>query len=176
MADRPDSVLFQWLASLDTLSYYELLQVDERAELHEIQEGFRKFAVTFHPDGHAAGSADERKAAHTIFKRGTEAHRVLSNMDLRALYDEELSRGTKRSVKLSSALPPKPGSSLAPKARKDLLKSPAAVPFLLKAEEHAKRGEYAQAKLQLSIAMQRDFGNPVLEEFQKELEEKSKKR
>jgi hypothetical protein len=57
-----------------------------------------------------------------------------------------------------------------PGFRVDQLRSPAARPFVLRAEELAKGGDPKQAKIQLVMAMHMDKGNPALTEFAKQLD------
>src|SRR5262249_19013748 len=88
--------LRQWLTVLDDLSYYDLLRVPHHAAYDEIKAAFTTFCRTFHPDAHAARGTSERGAICFIFKRGTEAYRVLSDPTLRASYDAGLVRGQLR--------------------------------------------------------------------------------
>ena len=78
----------QWLAALDSISYYELFRVEKGATPDEIRDAFHKFAESFHPDGHQWRHPTEQAAISYIFKRGTEAYRVLTDHPLRVRYDE----------------------------------------------------------------------------------------
>lgn len=42
----------QWLAALDSISYYDLFRVAPSASPDALRDGFHAFAESFHPDGH----------------------------------------------------------------------------------------------------------------------------
>ena len=44
--------LRQWLATLDSISYYQLFNVTPEATFDDLRNGFHAFAESFHPDGH----------------------------------------------------------------------------------------------------------------------------
>lgn len=169
----------QWLAALDTLSYYELFRVEQTASADGVRDAFHVFAETFHPDGHTWRHPTELAAIGYIFKRGTEAYRVLSDPQLRFRYDEALANGILRPENLivesqgaraQSMAPPNLAGGLGSRAS-DKIRAPGARPFVLRAEELAKKGDPQQAKLQLVMAMHLDAKNPALEAFAKELDD-----
>lgn len=171
--------LAQWLAALDRVSYYELLSVPPSANYDELQEAFHRFADDFHPDAHLGRPADEREAIATIFKRGAEAYRVLSDLPSRASYDEGLARGVLRadpSSRSSSRTRAASASGAGGGRLIDRVRTQAAKPFVVRAEELAKKGDAKQAKLQLVLAMHLDPGNEALERFAKELEDAARRK
>ena len=167
--------LRQWLAVLDSLSYYQLFRVDPRVGHDELRVAFHDFAESFHPDTHHWRHPNEQAAIGRIYRRGTEAWRVLSDPMLRGRYDEALANGILRPENLivemnqsRSLAPPNPN---APGARLvDRLRNPGARPFILRAEELLKKGDPKQAKIQLVMAMHMDKGNAALEAFGKDLD------
>ncbi|MDB4945482.1 MAG: hypothetical protein JWP97_5016 [Labilithrix sp.] len=171
----------QWLAALDSLSYYDLFRVEPQANADAVRDGFHAFAETFHPDGHQWRHPSEIAAIGFIFKRGAEAYRVLSDPQLRFRYDEALANGILRPENLIvEQQSMRPGSlSMAPPGAAgglgnrpvDKIRAPGARPFVLRAEELAKKGDPQQAKLQLVMAMHLDPKNPALEAFASELDE-----
>jgi curved DNA-binding protein CbpA len=64
-------------------NYYDLLQVHPQAELETIHRVYKIFAARYHPDNQATGDAER-------FKLYNEAHRILSDPELRAAYDATL--------------------------------------------------------------------------------------
>jgi DnaJ-class molecular chaperone len=161
-----------WLSVLDDLTHYELLGAPSQAGPDDLKQAFHVFADTFHPDAHSGRASDEREAIGRIFRHGAEAYRVLGDPDLRASYDASLAEGVLPSVaSRRSSLPPGRERS-APKRLEDWLKSPAARPFARRAEELAKKGDWKQAKLQLTLARHHEPNNEGLEQFLKGLEEK----
>jgi DnaJ-class molecular chaperone len=163
----------QWLSSLDALSYYELFRLGERASYDDLRAAFHAFAEIFHPDGHVHRDPSELAAIAYIFKRGTEAYRVLSDPQLRTRYDEALARGILRPESLVvelDASAAKAATARSSSRPSDQLKNAGARPFVLRAEELARNGDPKQAKLQLVMAMHMDPKNAALEAFAKDLE------
>jgi curved DNA-binding protein CbpA len=168
--------LRQWLEALDFISYYDLFRAPPRATHDELRAAFHAFAETFHPDAHRWRHPNEQAAIGRIYRRGTEAWRVLSDPALRPRYDDAVAGGILRPESLivemdgprSLASP-----SLAPGAGRliDKVRSPGARPFVLRAEELMKSGDPKQAKIQLVMALHMDKGNAALEAFGKQLDE-----
>lgn len=169
----------QWLAALDSISYYDLFRVAPSASPDALRDGFHAFAESFHPDGHQWRHPTEQAAIGYIFKRGTEAYRMLSDPQLRVRYDEALANGILRPESLiveidgprSHSMAPGGGAHGAGTRLVDKVRTPGARPFVLRVEELAKKGDPQQAKLQLVMAMHMDPKNPALEAYGKELDE-----
>jgi curved DNA-binding protein CbpA len=169
-----DEVLFAWLRVLDDLTYYELFAVEADAGADDIRRAFHEFCDAFHPDRHVARADGERAALSTIFKRGTEAYLVLSDVGLRGRYDEQLlATGGSRTTRISLAHSrPSSKQSAGPPKLEDSARSPAARPFARRAEELIAAGDFRQAKLQLVMANHMDPGNDALEAALRTLETK----
>lgn len=60
--------------------HYETLQLSPNADADTIDRVYRMLVKRYHPDNQATGNVEK-------FERVVEAHRVLSNPDLRAAYD-----------------------------------------------------------------------------------------
>ena len=165
----------QWLAALDAISYYDIFRVEKNASPDALRNAFHTFAESFHPDVHVWRHPNEQAAIGFIFRRGTEAYRVLSDPGLRARYDEALANGILRPEQLIVDIDnPQAKRSLAPGTPVrlvDKVKMPGARPFVLRAEELLKAGDPRQARIQLVMAMHMDKGNPALEAYAKELDE-----
>ena len=164
--------LRQWLAALDAISYYDLFRTQPTATHDQLRAAFHLFAETWHPDAHRWRHPNEQQAIGRIYRRGTEAWRVLSDPALRARYDEALKNGILRPEDLIVEM--ERPRSLTPAAAGrliDKVRSPGARPFVLRAEELLKKGDPKQAKIQLVMAMHMDKGNAALEAFGKQLDE-----
>lgn len=162
--------LQQWLDALDTLSYYALFGRPPSATYDELRGAFHDFADTFHPDGHLFRPESEQEAIGRIYRRGTEAWRVLSDPTLRARYDDALATGSVRPTAIAEMEAPR---SLAPPSNRliDTVRSSTARPFVIRAEELLKKGDPKQAKIQVVMALHMDKGNTALEAFAKRIDE-----
>jgi curved DNA-binding protein CbpA len=170
-----EDYLFAWLSVLDELTYYELFGVADSASPDDVRSAFHVFCDTFHPDRHLDLTGREREAVTTIFKRGTEAYVVLSDMALRAHYDAQLAtRPSQRPIRLSlSPLSrPPPARASGPPSLEESVRSSSARPFARRAEELLQKGDLRQAKLQLVMANHMDPGNQALEGALRDLEAK----
>jgi curved DNA-binding protein CbpA len=169
----------QWLAALDSISYYELFGIRPESTPDDIRVAFHAFAESFHPDVHQWRHPTEQAALSHIFKRGTEAYRVLSDPALRVRYDAAVKGGILRPEQLIVELesprsqPFNPGGGAVGGTKlSDKVRTPGARPFVLRVEELMKKGDAQQAKLQLVMAMHMDPRNPALEAYGKELDQK----
>jgi curved DNA-binding protein CbpA len=68
--------------SVGAINYYDLLQINPRAELETIQRVYRLFAARYHPDNLETGDAER-------FRGIQEAYEVLSDPRLRGEYDRQ---------------------------------------------------------------------------------------
>jgi curved DNA-binding protein CbpA len=144
--------------ALSDFDYYALLGVARDASADDIKAGFREFARHFHPDRYA-GDAERAAKATRVYQRATEAYRVLTSLEQRRLYDEQLGRGqlrldpevARRTSGRPSGVPGSP-EGYAPRAR----------PFVARAEQALRSKDYQQAKLNFQIALQHDSANEGL--------------
>lgn len=74
--------------SLQSLNYYELLQISPNAQASTIQRIYRYLAARYHPDNPDTGDPER-------FLILTRAYKALSDPERRAAYDAELQRGRK---------------------------------------------------------------------------------
>ena len=81
------------MGQLDDLDYYTLMGVDDHATLREIQRAFREFARKYHPDNYADRSEKRIDQATDIYRRGSEAYRILTDTKTRKAYDIALKHG-----------------------------------------------------------------------------------
>ncbi len=90
--ERDRGRIYEWLACLDHVTYYELFGLTETASTDEIRAAFHRFAEAFHPDVQADRSLVELAAITKIFRRGTEAYEALADPVARASYNDALAR------------------------------------------------------------------------------------
>lgn len=85
--------------TLDERSYYDLLNIEPRADVPTLRRAFYDVAAKLHPDRYATMSDDDvRRKLETIYARIAEGYRVLADPQKRQMYDEALARGQKRLV------------------------------------------------------------------------------
>lgn len=70
------------VCDMNKRDYYEVLQVEKKAEVIEIKKAYRKLALKYHPDRNPGD-----KEAEDRFKEAAEAYEVLSDPEKRQLYD-----------------------------------------------------------------------------------------
>jgi curved DNA-binding protein CbpA len=65
---------------IDSLNYFEILNLPQTATIGEIRRAYYQFARTLHPDKFfQIEDTDVREAIHRIYKRVTEAYGILKN-------------------------------------------------------------------------------------------------
>jgi DnaJ domain/PilZ domain len=75
------------------VDHYEVLQLSRNATSDTIQRVFRLIAQRYHPDNQETGNAE-------LFRQVVEAHRVLSDPEMRAAYDAQLAVETQGRFKI----------------------------------------------------------------------------
>lgn len=143
---------------LDKLDYYDLLRVPETANADDVRRAFHDFAMRYHPDRYSGSDAEKQDRAAAIYRRGAEAYRVLTDVEQRRRYDEGLRKGALRYEE-----PPKSGSSVRPSSGVLEVKNLRARPFFQKALEQIKAGDLKQAKLNLTLALNHEPDNALLQ-------------
>ncbi len=150
---------------LDELDYYSLLGVPPDATVDDIKAAFRAFARRYHPDRHA-GEPELVAKVTRIYRRATEAYRVLTHIDQRRAYDEQLSQGQLRldpeRVRKSARPSAPPGHAEVRDAR--------ARPFVTRAEQALRAKDYRLAKLNFQIALKHEPDNAALKQKLAEVE------
>lgn len=142
---------------LDELDYYALLGVSQDASVDAIKQAFRSFARRYHPDRHAGDPAMQAKVSR-IYRRATEAYRVLTQPEQRRAYDGQLAQGKLRFDPEQAWQSVRPS---VPAGQADV-RSGKARPFLAKAEQAMRASDWKQAKLHLQIALSHEPGNEAL--------------
>jgi curved DNA-binding protein CbpA len=160
---------------LDQLDYYDLLQVDESASADDVRRAFHVFAAKFHPDRFAGAPDEKTQRALTIYRRGAEAYRVLSDWELRQRYDWQRARGKLRfDPEDTSSAPsnPPPNASSSAASGPIQVRSHKARPFAQKAWDAYKKMDWPTARLNFKLAIQHEPGNALLEARLADVEQK----
>jgi curved DNA-binding protein CbpA len=146
-----------WLSVLAHLSHYEVLGVPQHASELEIQAAFHLFSERFHPDRHRGESHELRESIGTIFRRGSEAYRVLRQAEPRADYDLYLATSRPR---LSGA----PGADAELKSLAELCLTPGGRLHARQAARAISDGQLYEAAGLLERALVAEGTNQELEE------------
>src|SRR5262249_30250878 len=83
--------------NLDRVDYYTVLGVVRDADAESIRKAFYERAEIMHPDRHYhIVDSDLREKLYLVYKRVSEAYRVLATGDARREYDQQLANGKLR--------------------------------------------------------------------------------
>jgi DnaJ domain len=83
--------------NIDRVDYYTVLGVERDADVESIRKAFYERAEIMHPDRHYnIVDSDLREKLYVVYKRVSEAYRVLGIGETRREYDGQLSRGKLR--------------------------------------------------------------------------------
>lgn len=86
---------------MDRLTYYDFLGLRPDCDYIVVRDAFYARAQRFHPDRFVILEGQTvKRAVYSVYKRMTEAYNVLSDPELRRVYDEGLER--RRQVRLDA--------------------------------------------------------------------------
>jgi len=94
--DGDHARILDWAHQVDTLSYFELLQIPRDFDDARLLDAYHRFAAAFHPDAHPDAPEEVARALKLLFQRGVEAYRALGHPKLRRRYLHELEQGRLR--------------------------------------------------------------------------------
>ena len=147
----------------DRFDYYQVLEVTPVASADEIRTAFHRFARDHHPDNFV-GSPEEAARHTELYRLGSEAYRILLNPTKRKIYNEGLAKGVLRY-----------SEDRAEEKRRTIrapggvaLRSSKARTFFTRAHRAIEAEDWAQAKLNLKMAIQNEPDN---EDLKAKLEE-----
>src|SRR5262245_32426292 len=104
---------------LDRYPYHVFLGVDASAHGDELVEAFHRRAALLHPDRFYGLTDDAlRDKIYAVYKRITEAYRVLSDPEARRRWDEQRLAGATRLTSSGRWKPLRPEDALSEPARK----------------------------------------------------------
>ncbi len=142
-------------AGLATEPYHVFLGVAETCAGDDLRAAFHARAEMLHPDRfHVDGDPELRARVYAVYKRITEAYRVLGDPDTRRQYEEQRKEGAIRFERRE-----RPG---APAKRPEDLLSPGAKKYWGLVLEAERRGDTKGAKLNLQLALQMDPNSDLL--------------
>jgi hypothetical protein len=146
---------------LERTNYYRLLEVPETASTSAIKQAFFDRSIEFHPDRFMRLPDEELRARiYDIFKRMSEAFKVLINPEARSHYDSNLAREVRYIEREHRPLAVEDPTEDA--------RTPAGKKFLHHAVLAEVEGKLKSARMYLSMALQCEPDN---EELHARLEE-----
>lgn len=140
-------------AELDTLDYYQLLKLPAGASVAEVKDAYFRSSVELHPDRFMQLPDDELRAdIYEVYKRISEAFKVLINPETRARYDAMLSGADgPRTLRYLEHTRPPLSDSEDPTADAS---TPAAKRYLHYANLAEAEGNLRSARMYLTLALQ----------------------
>jgi DnaJ-class molecular chaperone len=157
MSEEDRRTIEELWSGLETQPYHVFLGVTEEAAGDDLRAAFHERAARFHPDRWYTGVDDEtRGKVYAVYKRITEAYRVLSTPDARRQYLAQRQAGANRLD------PSATDRQIGPKRPEDAVKNPAAKKYYLMALDAERRKDDRSAKLNLNLALQLDPDNEHL--------------
>jgi len=151
------------LKALDKSSYYVILGVPTNVGAEALQQAFHAFALEYHPDRYVADAPEMAELTAMVFKRGSEAFAILSNVALRAEYDEGLRHGLLRLVEgeLDKAKE-REAAKNRPRTLEELATTTKAKDLARKADRLIALQKFEEARVVLTDAVQDDHENDAL--------------
>ena len=148
--------------ALDTFDYYQLLELPHGASAAEVKTAYFERSIEFHPDRFMRLEDENLKLQlYDLFKRYTEAFKVLMDPNARAEYEEQLALpvpGGSREVRyMDIARPHRPSP-----AEEVAATTPAGRRYLQLAELAERKGNLKSARMYLTLATQVEPTNDVL--------------
>jgi DnaJ-class molecular chaperone len=141
--------------SLETAPYHVFLGVSEDAGGDELRKAFHVRAQQLHPDQYFNLEDEELKQQiYLVYKRITEAYRVLGDPALRKTYEQQRKDGKIRLEQTSRAPegPKRPDAVVGDKAKK----------YYTHALDCERRGDKNGAKMNFKLALQMDPESEVI--------------
>jgi DnaJ-class molecular chaperone len=155
----------------EVLDYYQLLGIVRTANADQIRSAFHRFARVHHPD-RFVGLPEESEQHTELYQHGSEAYRVLCDPMKRKIYDEGLVRGV---LRYSEDRAKEERRTMRPPGGVVLRSSKARV-FFTRAHKAMKSDDWAQAKLNLQMAIQNEPDNEGLQAKLEEVLQQMKSR
>ena len=153
--------LAEWDATLDRVSYYEILGLSQSDDRERVRHAFHAFALAFHPDSFQGSDPETQARVQRVFERGVEAYRALADPERRSDYDLALAKGELRLGKRVR----RDGVGVGARSLDEICRSPGAKLHAKRAEQMLTQGDLKQAHLELWRAVRAEDGpNPELME------------
>ncbi len=147
---------------INELDYYQILKIPQNASSSDLKAAYFRESRNYHPDKYYNEPPEFNKKVTTIFKRITEAYKILCDPETRAIYTEGIN-GANRAKNLRyihgvQGGPPKEDEGQTPMGRK----------YFQMGKMALNNMDYKGAKINFQLALKME---PKNESFQKRLAE-----
>jgi len=155
---------------INELDYYQILKISQNATPEEIKNAYFRESRNYHPDKYYNEPPDFCKKVTTIFKRITEAYKILSDPETRRIYTEGIN-GPDRANNLRyihgvQGGPPKEDEGQTPLGKK----------YFQMGKTALNNMDYKGAKINFQLALRMEPNNESFKKRLAEVEELLKKK
>ena len=167
--------LIQLAATIDTLDYYQVLNLPQTCTRCEIQQSYYAMARALHPDKfYHIDDENLRIAIHKIYKRITESYSVLRDDLKRKRYTDDVN-GPERATKLRFTEESEAQQKQEEREAKEVCKTAQGKKLFAAAQVDIQHSRFDQAFRNLQSALMFEPGNPTLTALKEEVGAKRKK-
>lgn len=152
---------------LDEVDYYQLLGIDRGASQEDLRKAYFSLSLEFHPDRFfLLRAGDLKEKIYAIYRRISEAHRVLGDEEKRRAYDEarSLSSAKRAAPELRDAPPPPPEPPIGGGGFSAHAAGNEAGALVDRARSAYDRGDLNEARLYLTLAQGYERDNVSLQD------------
>lgn len=142
---------------IDELDYYQILKVPQTASPMELKAAYFRESREYHPDKYFNEPEEFKVKVTLVFKRITEAYKILSNQETRAEYTKEL-RGPDRALNLRYVYG-------AAQKKEDVGKTPLAKKYFEMGKLAFQNMDYKGAKINFQLALQLEPDNETFKGY-----------
>jgi len=157
---------------IDTLTYFEILNVPQTASRGEIRRAYYQLARSLHPDKFFhLESADVRRAIHLIYKRVTESHAILKDDTKKQRYLKNIT-GDDRQSHLRYDEGQELQQQKEEREQQEKARTPQGKKMYQAALAEVEKGNFAQALKNIQSALLFESGNAAFEDLRDNMKEK----
>ena len=165
--------LLELSARIDSLNYFEILNLPQTATPGDIRKSYYQFARALHPDKfYHLENADVRKAIHHIYKRVTEAHGILKDDVKRTRYISNIN-STDGASKLRYDEQEVLQQQKEEREQREVAKTPQGKKMYQAALVEFENNNFVQAKKNIQSALLFESGNEYFAELKAKIDEAS---
>ena len=163
--------LLELSGRIDTLNYFEILNLPQTATPAEIRKAYYQFARALHPDKfYHLENMEVRQAIHHIYKRVTEAHGILKDEVKRARYIQNIN-GKDGASKLRYDEQQVLQQQKEEREQREVAKTPQGKKMFQAALVEYENRNYVQAKKNIQSALLFESGNEFFAELKAKIDE-----